>query len=109
MEILSVTQPQRIAIIGSGAVGSYYGGRLAEAGHSVHFLMRRDYQAVRQRGLVVTSPDGDFVLPRPLVFQTSADIGPVDWVICALKTTSIEDARSLILRFHYKDIKQQSW
>src|ERR1017187_8542868 len=86
----------RIAIIGSGAVGSYYGGRLAEAGHNVHFLMRRDYLAVRQSGLTVSSPDGDFILTQPLVFQTSPEIGPVDWVICALKTTSIEDARTLI-------------
>jgi 2-dehydropantoate 2-reductase len=91
-----MSRPQRIAIIGSGAVGSYYGGRLAEAGHDVSFLMRRDYLAVRKGGLIVTSPDGNFILARPQVFQTSLEIGPADWVLCALKTTSIEEARALI-------------
>ena len=56
-----------IAVIGSGAIGSYYGGRLAEAGHDVRFLMRRDYQAVRAGGLKVTSPDGDFALDNLIV------------------------------------------
>jgi 2-dehydropantoate 2-reductase len=85
-----------IAVIGAGAIGSYYGGRLAEAGHDVRFLMRRDYHAVRKDGLKITSPDGDFTLTNPTVFQSSEDIGLVDWVICALKATSIEDARELV-------------
>ena len=87
---------QRIAIIGSGAVGGYYGARLAEAGHEVHFLVRRDYHAVKASGLTVTSPDGDFKLPHPLVAAGSAEIGPVDWVICALKSTSISEAQKLV-------------
>ena len=41
---------QRVAIVGSGAIGSYYGMRLAEAGHDVRYLMRRDYDAVTSRG-----------------------------------------------------------
>jgi len=91
-----MNQPQTIAIIGSGAIGSYYGGRLAEAGHDVSFLMRRDYSAVRQGGLKVTSPDGDFTLANPKVAQSSEEIGAVDWVICALKATSIEEAQELV-------------
>jgi 2-dehydropantoate 2-reductase len=86
----------RVAVIGAGAVGSYYGGRLAEAGHDVRFLMRRDYKEVRNNGLKVTSPDGDFFLARPAVFLKSEEIGPVDWVICALKTTSLDDAQKLV-------------
>ncbi len=89
-------QRQNVAIIGSGAVGSYYGGRLAEAGHNVHFLVRRDYHAVTATGLNVTSPDGDFILPHPRIFNSSGEIGPVDWVICALKATSISDAHRLV-------------
>jgi len=89
-------QRQTIAVIGAGAVGSYYGGRLAEAGHDVRFLMRRDYQAVRTGGLKVTSPDGDFTLTSPTVVLNSQEIGPVDWVLCALKATSIEDALDLV-------------
>lgn len=85
-----------IAVIGAGAIGSYYGGRLAEAGRDVRFLMRRDYHAVREGGLKITSPDGDFTLARPKVALRSEEIGPVDWVLCALKATSIEEARNLV-------------
>ena len=85
-----------IAIIGSGAIGSYYGGRLAEAGHDVSFLMRRDYQAVRAGGLKVTSPDGDFALDNLKIALKSQEIGHVDWVLCAIKATSIESALELV-------------
>lgn len=87
---------ERIAVIGSGAVGSYYGGRLAEAGHDVHFLVRRDYHVVRASGLNVTSPDGNFALTHPTVAKESTEIGTADWVICALKSTSIADAQQLV-------------
>jgi 2-dehydropantoate 2-reductase len=89
-------EPQRVAVIGAGAVGSYYGGRLAEAGHDVHFLMRRDYGAVTSGGLHCTSPDGGFSLPAPHVARTPAEIGPVDWIVCALKATSIEAVPELV-------------
>ncbi len=85
-----------IAIIGAGAVGSYYGARLAEAGHDVTFLLRRDYEAVAAGGLRVESIDGDFTLDAPSIARTSEEIGTVDWVICALKATAIEDARALV-------------
>jgi len=91
-----MNEPLRIAVIGAGAVGSYYGGRLAEAGHNVHFLMRRDYDAVKKSGIKFTSVDGDFVLTKPKIARKSSEIGPVDWVICALKATSIEDAQRLV-------------
>lgn len=89
-------QRQKVAIIGSGAIGSYYGGRLAGAGHDVHFFMRRDYQAVCKNGLIVTSSDGDFTLSKPKIALNSKEIGPVDWAICALKATSIRDAQELL-------------
>ena len=88
--------PQRVAVIGAGAVGCYYGGRLAEAGHQVTFLMRRDLAAVRAHGLHITSPDGDFVLHEPRVTGRASEIGEVDWVICALKATALAEARALI-------------
>lgn len=86
----------RVAVIGSGAVGCYYGARLAEAGHEVHFLMRRDYDAVVARGLQVISKDGDLYLDRPNVARAASEIGVVDWVVCALKATAIEEARALV-------------
>lgn len=87
---------ETVAVIGSGAVGSYYGGRLAEAGHDVRFLLRRDYPAVSHAGFNITSPDGDFALPRPSIFRTSEEIGKVDWIICALKATSLYDGHRLL-------------
>ena len=85
-----------VAVIGAGAVGSYYGARLAQAGHDVRFLLRRDYEAVAQRGLRIESHHGDFVLERPTIARDPAAIGPVDWVLCGLKATSLADAPTLI-------------
>ena len=75
-------------IVGAGAVGSYYGGRLAAAGNEVHFLLRSDYEVVNEKGLVVESIDGDFQLPKVNCATTPEEIGPVDVVIVAWKATS---------------------
>ena len=85
----------RIAVIGAGAVGSFYGARLARCGHDVRFLMRRDLQAVRQRGLIIKSCDGDFHLDAK-IYGSSTEIGEVDLVLCALKATAIDAAEQLI-------------
>ena len=85
-----------VAVIGAGAVGSYYGARLAQAGHDVRFLLRRDYDAVAQRGLRIESHQGGFTLDRPTIARDPAAIGPVDWILCGLKTTSLDAAPSLI-------------
>ncbi|MGE5595368.1 MAG: 2-dehydropantoate 2-reductase [Hyphomicrobiales bacterium] len=85
-----------IAVIGSGAVGCYYGALLAKAGHDVRFLMRRDLAAVRERGLYATSPGGDIHLPQVSAFASPEDIGPAEWVICSLKTTALDEAAGLI-------------
>ncbi len=50
----------RIAVLGAGAVGGYYGGRLAAAGEDVHFLYRSEYEAVREQGLRIESVDGNW-------------------------------------------------
>lgn len=85
-----------IAVVGAGAVGCYYGARLARAGHDVRFLMRRDLEAVRSRGLDIRSKDGDFHLPNVTAVADSTELGEVDWVICSLKATGIDDARALV-------------
>jgi 2-dehydropantoate 2-reductase len=77
----------KIAIVGAGAVGCYYGSRLAQHGRDVHFLMRSDYQVVMRDGLHITSPLGDLNL-RVNAYQSATDIGPCDLVIIALKATS---------------------
>lgn len=78
----------RIALVGAGAVGLYYGTRLALAGEDVSFLLRSDFDAVRQRGIRLESVDGDAELPDPQAFREASEIGPVDWVIVAWKATA---------------------
>ena len=85
-----------IAIIGAGAVGSYYGAMLARAGHDVRFLLRRDLDAVRQNGLMVHSHQGDFRLDSVQAFASPEDIGVCDWVVCSVKATALDEARDLV-------------
>lgn len=86
----------RIAIVGAGAVGCYYGARLAKAGEDVVFLMRSDIEAVRRNGLKVMSVHGDFTLSPVACFENSEQIGTVDWVIVAWKATSNSMAKEVI-------------
>ncbi len=77
----------KIAILGAGALGCYYGARLAEAGHDVCFIMRSAYEPVKAQGLRVHSVEGDIFLPQAQVFRTAQECGPVDLVIVCWKTT----------------------
>jgi 2-dehydropantoate 2-reductase len=79
----------RIAIVGAGAVGGYYGGRLAEAGHDVSFYTRSGAAELRDRGLHVTSIAGDFVLPSVRAFDNTAAMGRADLIVVALKSTAM--------------------
>ncbi len=79
---------KKYAIVGAGAVGLYYGGRLAAAGEDVRFLLRSDYEGIRERGLTVESVDGDFRLEKPQVFREAGEIGPVDVVVVTWKATA---------------------
>ncbi len=77
-----------VAVVGSGAIGLYYGARLANAGDDVRFLVRSDYDVISCDGLKVESVHGDFEIARPQVFRSSAEISPVDLVIVAWKATA---------------------
>lgn len=79
---------RKVAIVGSGAIGLYYGGRLAQAGEDVTFLARSDYDVLKKNGLSVESIHGDFHVPHVKVQNTALEIGPVDLVIVAWKATS---------------------
>jgi 2-dehydropantoate 2-reductase len=81
-------KPIRYGIVGSGALGGYYGAKLARTGCDVHFLMRSDLEAVRRNGLTIRSKDGDFHLPGVNAYGSPAEIGPCDTVLIAMKTTS---------------------
>jgi len=76
----------RIGIVGSGALGLYYGSMLQRSGQVVSFLLRRDLAAIQQNGLQVHSVNGDFHLPEVRGFARPEEIGPVDLVIVGLKT-----------------------
>lgn len=76
----------KIAIIGSGALGLYYGALLQRGGHQVHFLLRSDYDAIMSSGLTVHSINGDFHLPSISGHKTADTIGAVELVLVGLKT-----------------------
>ena len=77
----------KYAIIGTGAVGGFYGGKLANAGKDVHFLLHSDYEYVKKNGLQINSCDGSFHIAAPNVYNNTLDMPKADIVIVALKTT----------------------
>jgi 2-dehydropantoate 2-reductase len=87
---------KNVAIVGSGALGMYYGGRLAEAGGDVRFLARSDFDALARDGIRAESVAGDFHLPRVEVFRRPEEIGPVDLVIVSWKSTANEALASTL-------------
>lgn len=83
----------RIAIIGAGGVGGYFGARLQQAGADVHFVARGGHlAAMRDSGLRVESPLGDVHLPRVNVTDTPADIGVADMVWLSVKLWDMDGA-----------------
>lgn len=77
-----------MAVVGAGAIGLYYGGRLAAAGENVRFLLRSDYDVLMRDGLRVESIHGDFGLKPFPGFRSVGEIGPVDLVVVSWKTTA---------------------
>jgi 2-dehydropantoate 2-reductase len=77
----------KIAIVGCGALGSFYGAKLCRSGQDVHFLLRSDYDAVRQKGVTIRSIDGDFHV-QPRCARALEEIGISDVVLIGLKTTA---------------------
>jgi 2-dehydropantoate 2-reductase len=87
-----------IAVVGAGAVGAYYGGRLAQHGHDVHFLLRSDYAAVAKNGWTIRSCHGDFTLPPATmhVYERAERMPRADLVIVTLKATANDQYQALI-------------
>ena len=86
----------RIAVVGSGAIGSYYGAKLAHAGSDVHFLMRGDLDDVRNNGIFVRGEGENFRVAKIRCYNSTKEIGPCDLVIIAVKTTSNSDLVDLV-------------
>src|SRR5438874_12612749 len=86
----------RIAVVGSGAIGSFYGAKLAQAGSDVHFLMRGDLSDVRRDGILVRGEGENFRVTKINCYNSTKEIGPCDLVIIAAKTTSNAELVDLV-------------
>lgn len=86
----------KIAIVGSGALGLYYGALLQRGGEDVRFLLRSDYEAICRNGLKIRSINGDFELSDVRGYLMPEEIGPVDLVLVGLKTFANDAFGSLI-------------
>lgn len=87
----------RIAIMGSGGVGGYYGGLLAKAGQELTFIARGAHlQAIRDKGLHVKSVHGDFTVSPVKATDRPGEIGAVDLVLVATKTYHTDEAAQAI-------------
>lgn len=87
----------KIAIMGTGGVGGYFGAKLALGGNEVDFIARGAHlAAIKAHGLTVHSPLGDLHVPSPKATDTPADIGPVDVVLFGVKLWDTETAAEAI-------------
>ncbi len=88
----------KIAVIGVGGLGGYYGGLLSRAGHEVAFIARGEHlAALRKNGLQVKSVHGDFHLAPVRATDQPPEIGPVDLVLVCVKTPAIDSAAEAAL------------
>ncbi|WP_207281372.1 putative 2-dehydropantoate 2-reductase [Pseudomonas sp. FW300-N2F2] len=82
----------RIGMIGTGAIGGFYGVMLARAGFDVHFLLRSEFAAVAEAGLRIDSAvHGTLALDPVQAYRSAADMPPCDWLLVGAKTTSNAD------------------
>jgi 2-dehydropantoate 2-reductase len=90
-------ESMKIAIMGTGGVGGYYGGLLARTGQEVVFIARGAHlQALRQKGLQVKSVHGDFQVAPANATDNPAAVGPVDLILFATKTYHTDSAAQAI-------------
>src|SRR6476620_4367356 len=81
-------EPFRIAVVGTGAIGSFYGGKLAVGGRDVHFLVRGGFDQIKRSGIRICGKKENFHVANAQVYQTPTEIGPCDLVLIALKATN---------------------
>ena len=92
----NIVNNMRYGIIGTGAIGGYYGAKLAHAGMEVHFLLHSDYEYVKQHGLQVDSCDGSFRLANVNAYQHTEDMPTCDVVLVCLKSVNNDKLQSLL-------------
>ncbi len=89
----------RLAILGAGAVGGYFGGRLAQAGADVTFLARgAALAALRERGLTVRSPAGDFTVAPVAASDGTEELAPFDGALVCTKAWQVREGAALLAR-----------
>lgn len=93
----------KVAIIGVGGVGGYYGIKLANAGHDVHFVLNQDIAVVQKQGLTLRSPQGDIHLETPNLHSSTSSLPRCDLVFICLKTTSNHLVSDLISAYPFED------
>ena len=86
----------KYAVIGTGAIGGFYGARLAQSGQEVHFLLRSDYEYVQEHGLQIDSCDGSFHLDHVNAYNDANDMPKVDVVLVCLKTINNNQLDNLL-------------
>jgi 2-dehydropantoate 2-reductase len=96
-----IGEPMKVVIFGTGGVGGYFGGRLAQAGRDVTFIARgKHLEAIREAGLKISSTQGDFLIHPAKATDSTESIGVIGLVILATKgwhlDSSIEKLRPLI-------------
>lgn len=90
--MICVSPRPRIGIIGTGAIGGFYGLMLARAGFDVHFLLRSEFAAVAEQGLRLNSAlHGELSLRTVQAYRSAADMPRCDWLLVGAKTTSNVD------------------
>lgn len=99
------TKP-RIGVIGTGAIGGFYGVMLARAGYEVHFLLRSEYDAVRENGITVESSVlGELNLKPVNAYKDVADMPRCDWLLVGAKSTSNKSLAPIIAAAAAPDAK----
>ena len=87
----------KIAIMGAGGLGGFFGGKLAQAGHDVWFIARgQQLAALKTSGLRLQGPDPEIVISHPNATEMPAEIGAVDLVLFCVKLYDVEPAAALI-------------
>lgn len=85
-----------IVVVGAGGVGGYFGGRLAQAGHDVTFLLRTNsYNAIKKNGLSIKSPDGDFSF-MPKVAKSTEEVGLAELIILGVKSWQVVEVAKML-------------
>jgi 2-dehydropantoate 2-reductase len=92
-----------VAIVGSGAIGTYYGAKLALSGVNVRFLMRGDLAHVQRHGIRLVEKNVTHELRPAAAYASTREIGPVDLVIVTLKTTSNRELGALVPPLLHRD------